>query len=149
MSKIYKKTSKNLQNPFQFVYFFFRENAAEASETGTYSRVARVCKNDMGGPRNYNTEWSTFVKMRLNCSIPQKSKSFYFDEIISISNVTGSSDGRSIVYATFVSEFDFLRYSVVCAFDLNQIDEMFATSDLLSFESESHKWIRKKRVSYC
>lgn len=66
---------------FQYVYFFFREHGAEAPESGTYSRVARVCKNDMGGPRNYKYEWSSFVKMRLNCSIPQKNKNFYFDEV--------------------------------------------------------------------
>ncbi|KAI6170496.1 Sema domain-containing protein [Aphelenchoides bicaudatus] len=130
----------------KYVYFFFREQSSESLEAGTYSRVARVCKNDMGGPRNYKYEWSSFVKMRLNCSIPNgNNKNFYFDEIISISNVTGSAERRSIVYATFVSEFEFLRYSVVCAFDLNQIDQMFISSDYMSFESESQKWIRKKR----
>ncbi|KAI6179619.1 Sema domain-containing protein [Aphelenchoides besseyi] len=128
----------------KFVYFFFREEASEASESATYSRVARVCKNDKGGPSPYETEWTTFAKIRVTCGIPQGNRQFYFDEIISISNIT-KQKGRSIVYATFVSEFNFLRHSVVCAFDLNQIDELFATSDYLAFESEKRKWIRKQR----
>ncbi|KAI6223642.1 Sema domain-containing protein [Aphelenchoides fujianensis] len=130
----------------EFVYFFFREEAPEAEST-TFSRVARVCKDDAGGPHPYDAEWTTFVKMRLNCSIPEKNKPFYFDEIISISNITRSSkkSGRRIVYATFVSEFNFLRHSVVCAFDLNEIDGLFASSDYLALDSDRKKWTRKRR----
>lgn len=64
------------------MYFFFREEANEALSISTHSRVARVCKSDYGGPRNYyEAEWTTFVKARLNCSIPEKNKAFYFDEV--------------------------------------------------------------------
>ncbi len=33
-----------------------------------FSRVARVCKNDVGGTRSLNAKWTSFLKARLNCS---------------------------------------------------------------------------------
>ena len=45
-----------------------------------YSRVGRVCKNDRGGPHTFRNKWTTFLKTRLNCSVPGVYP-FYFDEI--------------------------------------------------------------------
>lgn len=45
-----------------------------------FSRVARVCKHDKGGPHSYSDRWTSFLKARLNCSIPGEYP-FYFDEI--------------------------------------------------------------------
>lgn len=44
------------------------------------SRVARVCKWDKGGPHRYKNRWTTYLKSRLNCSMPGDFP-FYFDEI--------------------------------------------------------------------
>src|SRR5271165_1060389 len=64
------------------VYFWFREDAVEYCNCGkaVYSRVARICKNDRGGPRANSDTWTTFLKARLNCSLPGNYP-FYFDEI--------------------------------------------------------------------
>lgn len=44
-----------------------------------FSRVARVCKRDMGGsPRALDRHWTSFLKLRLNCSVPGDA-AFYFD----------------------------------------------------------------------
>lgn len=45
-----------------------------------YSRVGRVCKNDKGGPNKFGDRWTSFLKTRLNCSMPGEYP-FYFDEI--------------------------------------------------------------------
>ena len=45
-----------------------------------YSRVARVCKSDQGGSKNYKKFWTTFLKSRLNCSLPGEYP-FYFDHL--------------------------------------------------------------------
>ncbi len=45
-----------------------------------YSRVARVCKSDRGGPSKYRTSWTTYLKSRLNCSLPGEYP-FYFDHL--------------------------------------------------------------------
>ncbi|KAJ8393463.1 hypothetical protein AAFF_G00059360 [Aldrovandia affinis] len=55
------------------VYIFFTEHAQEAEGAAgkvMYSRVARVCKNDVGGQRSLVNKWSTFLKARMVCSIP-------------------------------------------------------------------------------
>ena len=49
-----------------------------------FSRVARVCKNDLGGTRSLNAKWTSFLKARLNCSVPGNYP-FYFDEIQDVS----------------------------------------------------------------
>jgi len=48
----------------EYVYFFFRETAVENQNNGevTYSRIARVCKNDAGGPDKWRNNWTTFLK---------------------------------------------------------------------------------------
>lgn len=66
-----------------FVFFFFRETAVEYMNCGkrVYSRVARVCKGDRGGgPQRLKNSWTSFLKSRLNCSVPG-GYPFYFDEI--------------------------------------------------------------------
>jgi len=64
------------------VYFFFRETAVEYMNCGktVYSRVARVCTRDKGGPHKFKNHWTSFVKARLNCSIGGDIP-FYFNEI--------------------------------------------------------------------
>jgi hypothetical protein len=66
----------------QYVFFFFRETAVEYINCGksVYSRVARVCKKDTGGKNILSQNWATYLKARLNCSIPGEFP-FYFNEI--------------------------------------------------------------------
>lgn len=66
----------------QYVLFFFRETAVEYINCGksVYSRVARVCKRDTGGKNILSQNWATYLKARLNCSIPGEFP-FYFNEI--------------------------------------------------------------------
>lgn len=66
----------------EYVMFFFRETAVEYINCGknVYSRVARVCKKDTGGKNILVQNWATYLKARLNCSIPGEFP-FYFNEI--------------------------------------------------------------------
>ncbi|KAK2704844.1 hypothetical protein QYM36_017032, partial [Artemia franciscana] len=66
----------------EYVYFFFRETAVEYINCGKniYSRVARICKKDIGGKNILSQNWATYVKARLNCSIPGDFP-FYFNEL--------------------------------------------------------------------
>ncbi|KAJ8683181.1 hypothetical protein QAD02_018973, partial [Eretmocerus hayati] len=65
-----------------YIYFFYRETAVEYMNCGkaVYSRVARVCKHDKGGPHAFSDRWTSFLKARLNCSVPGDYP-FYFNEI--------------------------------------------------------------------
>lgn len=64
------------------------------------SRVARVCKNDAGGsPRVLEKQWTSFLKARLNCSVPGDSH-FYFNVLQAVTGVV-SLGGRPAVLAIF------------------------------------------------
>lgn len=78
----------------EYVMFFFRETAVEYINCGknVYSRVARVCKKDTGGKNILVQNWATYLKARLNCSIPGEFP-FYFNEIREYERGLGAADG--------------------------------------------------------
>lgn len=57
-----------------------------------------MCKNDEGGSHLLKNNWTTFLKARLNCSIPGDYP-FYYDEI---QGMTYHAKDK-IVYATFTT----------------------------------------------
>lgn len=64
------------------------------------SRVARVCKNDVGGsPRVLEKQWTSFLKARLNCSVPGDSH-FYFNVLQAVTGVV-SLGGRPVILGVF------------------------------------------------
>lgn len=64
------------------------------------SRVARVCKRDQGGSqRVLEKQWTSFLKARLNCSVPGDSH-FYFNLLHSTSPVI-RMHGRDIILGVF------------------------------------------------
>ncbi|XP_034474317.1 semaphorin-1A isoform X2 [Drosophila innubila] len=112
-----------------FVYFFFRETAVEFINCGKaiYSRVARVCKWDKGGPHRFRNRWTSFLKSRLNCSIPGDYP-FYFNEIQSASNLVEGQYGSmssKLIYGVFNTPTNSIPGSAVCAFALQDIADTF------------------------
>ncbi|MEQ2217398.1 Semaphorin-6A [Xenoophorus captivus] len=64
------------------------------------SRVARVCNRDQGGSqRVLEKQWTSFLKARLNCSIPGDSH-FYFNLLHSTSPII-RMHGRDIILGVF------------------------------------------------
>lgn len=64
------------------------------------SRVARVCKRDRGGSqRVLEKQWTSFLKTRLNCSVPGDSH-FYFNLLHSTSPII-RMHGRDIILGVF------------------------------------------------
>ncbi|XP_063771149.1 semaphorin-6B isoform X1 [Pseudophryne corroboree] len=110
------------------VYFFFRETAVEFNylEKVIVSRVARVCKNDMGGSqRVLEKQFTSFLKARLNCSVPGDSH-FYFNVIQSSSEIL-TLDGRHVVLALFSTPTNSIQGSAVCVFDMEQVALIFSS----------------------
>lgn len=132
-----------------YVYFFFRELLSTdcyncpgiSAATGKgiiVSRVARLCKSDLGGRQVLRQVWTSFVKARLNCSL----SGFSFDQIQaiavadSIPNSQSPSNGvvslDTMVYATFIAaEHTMFQASAICAFSLNKINQLFDTGFFL------------------
>ncbi|XP_037911810.1 semaphorin-1A isoform X2 [Hermetia illucens] len=113
----------------EFVYFLFRETAVEYINCGkaVYSRIARVCKWDKGGPNRFRNRWTSFLKSRLNCSMPGDFP-FYFNEIQAASSLVEGSYGHTtsrLIYATFTTPVNAIPGSAVCAFSLQDISDTF------------------------
>uniref|UniRef100_A0AAQ4PJZ6 Semaphorin 6Cb n=1 Tax=Gasterosteus aculeatus aculeatus TaxID=481459 RepID=A0AAQ4PJZ6_GASAC len=109
-----------------YVYFFFSEIAVEYTTLGkvVFSRVARVCKNDNGGsPRVLERYWTSFLKARLNCSVPGDSF-FYFDVLQSLTNVL-QINRRPAVLGVFTTQANSITGSAVCAFYMDDIEKAF------------------------
>ncbi|KAL7050696.1 hypothetical protein ACKWTF_004184 [Chironomus riparius] len=106
-----------------YVYFFFRETAVEYINCGkaVYSRVARICKKDMGGKNILSQNFATYLKARLNCSISGEFP-FYFNEIQSVYQIPTD---KTKFYATFTTSTNGLVGSAVCSFDINEIHSTF------------------------
>lgn len=122
-----------------------------------YSRVARVCKWDKGGPHRFRNRWTTYLKSRLNCSIPGEFP-FYFNEIReffceSFSEVTransswhslessselvegayGNTNSR-LIYGVFSTPNNAIAGSAICAFSLQVWQRRTTTMTLLPFQ---------------
>lgn len=70
-----------------------------------FPRVAQVCKNDMGGSqRVLEKQWTSFLKARLNCSVPGDSH-FYFNILQAVTDVI-RINGRDVVLATFSTPYN-------------------------------------------
>ncbi|XP_058242817.1 sema domain, transmembrane domain (TM), and cytoplasmic domain, (semaphorin) 6E isoform X3 [Hemibagrus wyckioides] len=110
-----------------YVYFFFSEIAVEYTTLGkvVFSRVGRVCKNDNGGsPRVLERYWTSFLKARLNCSVPGDSF-FYFDVLQSLTNVM-QINHRPAVLGLFTTQANSITGSAVCAFYMDDIERVFS-----------------------
>ncbi|KAF1389334.1 hypothetical protein PFLUV_G00072360 [Perca fluviatilis] len=129
-----KHDSKWLKEPYfvqavdygDFIYFFFREIAMEYNTMGkvVFPRVARVCKIDRGGsPRVLEKQWTSFLKSRLNCSIPGDSH-FYFNILQAVTDVI-HINGRDVVMATFSTPYNSIPGSAVCAYDMAEVANTF------------------------
>ncbi|KAG8505256.1 Semaphorin-6D [Galemys pyrenaicus] len=89
-----------------------------------YSRVARICKNDMGGSqRVLEKHWTSFLKARLNCSVPGDSF-FYFDVLQSITDII-QINGIPTVVGVFTTQLNSIPGSAVCAFSMDDIEKVF------------------------
>uniref|UniRef100_A0A0K0F6M3 Semaphorin-1A (projected from Caenorhabditis elegans ortholog smp-1) n=1 Tax=Strongyloides venezuelensis TaxID=75913 RepID=A0A0K0F6M3_STRVS len=115
-----------------YIYFFFRELAAEANDNNNekqvYSRIGRVCKTDNGGNGPFRDRWTTFTKVRLNCSLPGDSP-FYFNELQSITEPTYNSDHSSdVIYGTFSTPYTTVHMSAVCVYKMKDIEDIFDNS---------------------
>ncbi|XP_072696722.1 semaphorin-6A isoform X3 [Canis lupus baileyi] len=129
-----KHDSKWLKEPYfvqavdygDYIYFFFREIAVEYNTMGkvVFPRVAQVCKNDMGGSqRVLEKQWTSFLKARLNCSVPGDSH-FYFNILQAVTDVI-HINGRDVVLATFSTPYNSIPGSAVCAYDMLDIANVF------------------------
>ncbi|KAL7634212.1 UNVERIFIED_CONTAM: hypothetical protein RMT77_015541 [Armadillidium vulgare] len=107
-----------------FVYFFFTEPGLESASCGKflYPRIGRVCKNDPGGKRQaWRFSWLTFLKARLNCSIPGGSQPFFYNRIRDVAYIPE----EEVFYAIFTTQEPAPKGSAVCFYSMASVKESF------------------------
>lgn len=133
------------------VYFFFKERAVEAGQWDkkVYSRVARVCKNDVGGKRSLINRWTTFLKARLVCSIPGPSGvDTQFDELEDIFVLETKDPQNPTIYGVFSTSSSIFRGSAVCVYSMASIRAAF-NGPFAHKEGPDYRWVEfKGRIPY-
>ncbi|KAE9549755.1 hypothetical protein FO519_007025 [Halicephalobus sp. NKZ332] len=133
-----------------YLYVFFRERASESSDQQIYSRVGRMCKNDRGGPGTTQDRWSSFLKARLNCSVPADVP-FYFNELQSVSSPVLQENGDYLLYAVLSTSRSAVLMSAVCAFKMSEIDHVFNSGHLKATKAASpysHRIQKMSNIDY-
>nr|XP_003821123.3 semaphorin-4A isoform X1 [Pan paniscus]XP_003821124.3 semaphorin-4A isoform X1 [Pan paniscus]XP_008972811.3 semaphorin-4A isoform X1 [Pan paniscus]XP_034793243.2 semaphorin-4A isoform X1 [Pan paniscus]XP_034793249.2 semaphorin-4A isoform X1 [Pan paniscus]XP_054969180.1 semaphorin-4A isoform X1 [Pan paniscus] len=124
----------------QVVYFFFEETASEFDffERLHTSRVARVCKNDVGGEKLLQKKWTTFLKAQLLCTQPGQ---LPFNVIRHAVLLPADSPTAPHIYAVFTSQWQVggTRSSAVCAFSLLDIERVFK-GKYKELNKETSRW---------
>lgn len=133
------------------VYFFFKETAVESNQLDKriYSRVARVCKNDMGGKRSLINRWSTFLKARLVCSVSAPGgMDTYFDELEDIFLLETKDPQNPVIYGVFSTTSSVFRGSAVCVYSMASIRAAF-NGPFAHKEGPDYRWVEYKgRIPY-
>ncbi|XP_058507957.1 semaphorin-4G-like [Solea solea] len=108
------------------IYFFFTERSPEQTTTYSHSRVARVarvCKGDRGGRLTLQKRWTSFLKTRLMCSLPEYD--FHFNVLRSVFVTPGQTPQDTLFYGIFGLEWKNVKASAVCRFSLSEVQEAF------------------------
>nr|XP_023494864.1 semaphorin-3E isoform X1 [Equus caballus] len=110
------------------VYFFFTEKALEAESNAhaIYSRVGRLCVNDVGGQRMLVNKWSTFLKARLVCSVPgMNGIDTYFDELEDVFLLYTRDHKNPVIFGLFNTTSNIFRGHAVCVYHMSSIRAAF------------------------
>uniref|UniRef100_I3KD98 Semaphorin-4B n=1 Tax=Oreochromis niloticus TaxID=8128 RepID=I3KD98_ORENI len=111
------------------IYFFFSEAGKEFDffDNTIVSRIARVCKGDVGGERVLQKKWTTFLKAQLLCSLPDDG--FPFNIIQDMFVLTPSPEDwkNTVFYGVFTSQWykGASGSSAVCSFTMDQVEKAF------------------------
>ncbi|XP_077595122.1 semaphorin-4G [Stigmatopora nigra] len=119
------------------IYFFFTERSQEqmAYPSRKVSRVARVCKTDWGGQRTLQRKWTSFLKARLVCLVPEYE--LYLNVLRGVFVLRGADAQSSVVYGVFGLEWKNIKASAICQYAFSDIQKAF---DGPYMEVQDSKW---------
>ncbi|XP_031670760.1 semaphorin-4E isoform X1 [Oncorhynchus kisutch] len=111
------------------IYFFFMENALEYDlyTKVRVTRVARVCKGDMGGSKTLQKRWTSFLKAQLVCQDRDSGQHYtVLTHAYPLEHRLGDPSSTHF-YTLFTSQGKGERVSAVCVYSLADITKVFAT----------------------
>ncbi|KAG8508430.1 Semaphorin-3E, partial [Galemys pyrenaicus] len=110
------------------IYFFFTEKALEAENNAhaIYTRVGRLCVNDVGGQRILVNKWTTFLKARLVCSVPgMNGIDTYFDELEDVFVLHTRDHKNPVIFGLFNTTSNIFRGHAICVYHMSSIRAAF------------------------
>ncbi|XP_056276512.1 semaphorin-4E isoform X1 [Pseudoliparis swirei] len=127
------------------VYLFFSEMAVECDcyNKMLVSRVARVCKGDLGGQRTLQKKWTSFLKARMDCPVLESQLPYIIQDTYRLCDP--QQDWRGcLFYAIFTPQSDKSDLSAVCAYRVSDISRVFAEGKYktpVPVETSFVKWV--------
>nr|XP_014348718.1 PREDICTED: semaphorin-4E-like isoform X2 [Latimeria chalumnae] len=123
---VVRESEDNLDGDDDKIYVFFTETAIEFDfyEKLLIPRIARICKDDLGGQRTLQKKWTSFLKATLICSVPELSFQFNIVQDVFVLKTGNWKD--TIFYGVFTPQWGKLDISAVCAFSMTTIQEIFS-----------------------
>ncbi|XP_067396399.1 semaphorin-4C [Emydura macquarii macquarii] len=123
------------------VYFFFSERAVEYDcyAEQVVARVARVCKGDVGGARTLQKKWTTFLKARLACFLPEQQ--LYFNQLQAVYTLAGAGWRDTAFFGLFQARWGDVCVSAVCQYQVEDVRKVFE-GPYKEYREEAQKWGR-------
>lgn len=127
------------------IYLFFSETAVECDcyNKLVVSRVARVCKGDLGGARTLQKKWTSFLKARLECPVLESQLPYIIQDAYRWCNPEQPwSD--CLFYTVFTPQSDTSDLSAVCVYSMLDISRVFSEGKYktpVTVETSFVKWV--------
>ncbi|XP_070823523.1 semaphorin-4A-like [Chaetodon trifascialis] len=123
------------------LYFFFSEVGKEFSfvDELRISRVAQVCKDDVGGQRTLQRKWTSFAKAPLLCQSPKQLPFNVLQDMFTLQPPEGSNAADTLFYGVFTSQWSAGPESAICVFKLQDVRTVF-TDSYRTFNMQTHQW---------
>ncbi|XP_056146601.1 semaphorin-4D [Lampris incognitus] len=132
------------------IYYFFTEVSVEYEFFGKLliPRVARVCKGDLGGQRTLQKKWTSFLKAKLVCSMPELN--FVFNVVHDVFILKAADWRETVIYGVFTSQWGNVGLSAVCAYNMTMVEEVFSKGKYMqkaTVEQSHTKWVRYNGIT--
>ncbi|XP_069767533.1 sema domain, immunoglobulin domain (Ig), transmembrane domain (TM) and short cytoplasmic domain, (semaphorin) 4Ba isoform X2 [Narcine bancroftii] len=125
------------------IYFFFSETGKEFDffENTIVSRIARICKGDIGGERVLQKRWTTFLKAQLSCSLPDDGFPFNVIQDMFVLSPGKEYWRNTTFYGVFSSQWykGGAASSAVCVFSMVDVMRAFA-GRYMEVNWETQQW---------
>lgn len=127
------------------VYVFFSESAVEYDcvRRPVVSRVARICKGDLGGQRTLQKKWTSFLKARVDCPVLESQLPFVIQDTYLWCD-SGKHWRSCLFYAVFTPQPESSGVSAVCAYRVSDISAVFSKGKYktpVTVETSFVKWV--------
>ncbi|KAK7945754.1 hypothetical protein WMY93_001482 [Mugilogobius chulae] len=127
------------------VYLFFSETAVECDcyNKLVVSRVARVCRGDLGGERTLQKKWTSFLKARLECPVLESQLPYIIQDAYHWCD-PDQPWTECLFYTIFTPQSDTSDLSAVCMYKALDISKVFSEGKYktpVAVETSFVKWV--------